>query len=102
MPANPVLLAPNTALAAGDPTPPATAHKTVAAILWGAVPAVIGVILGLLHEFASIWPDAPTWAVTLVAVVLAIATPIASAFGVYRAPNLLRQPVVVDPQPVVP
>lgn len=79
----------------GDPTPPQSAHKAAAAVLWGAVPAVVGVVLGLLHEFASLWPDAPAWAVSLVAVVLAVATPVAAAFGTYRTQNFVTEPVTV-------
>jgi hypothetical protein len=92
------LLAPNTALEAGEPTPPTTEHKAYAA-LWGLIPIILGAVVEMLQQADTLFPDAPPWVLNVVAVVLIILGPVVSYLRVQATPNLLKQPVVVDPQP---
>lgn len=99
---DPALLPPNTALGVDDPSPPATSAKANAGLLWGLIPVIVGAALEILGEADVLFPGASSGVKTTIAIVVMFLGPVASYFGVYRTPNRLKQPVVVDPQPVAP
>lgn len=84
-----------TVLAVGDPVPPASTHKTQAAVLYSLLPVLLGAVLTVLDQATTLFAGAPTWVFTLITVLLILLTPVAAAFGVYRTANKLLQPVQV-------
>ena len=84
-----------TLLPEGSPVPASTTHKATAAVLWGGVPVVLGAVVQALDQTGHLFPTAPTWVLSTVALLLVILGPIASYFGVKRTPNLHKVAVVV-------
>lgn len=91
------LLPAGTALAVGDPAPPTTAHKAVAGLWYGAGPVLLGAVLEVLFSADVLFPDASPPVKSGIATALILLGPVASYFGVKRTPNLLLQPVVLQP-----
>lgn len=88
-----------TVLAAGDNAPPTEADKTIAAVIWGAIPAVLAVLATWLESAPNTFPSVDPQVWGAVALILTIATPILAAVAVYRKPNKLTQPVKVISAP---
>ena len=84
-----------TLLPEGSPVPASSTHKATAAVLWGVVPVVLGAVVEALDQTGRLFPTAPTWVLSTVALLLVILGPIASYFGVKRTPNLLKVAVVI-------
>ena len=84
-----------TLLPEGSPSPPTSTHKATAAVLWGGVPVVLGAVVEGLDQTGRLFPTAPAWVLSTVALLLVVLGPIASYFGVRRTPNLLKVAVVI-------
>lgn len=88
---------PGVVFPAGGATPPSTTDKASAAAVYGLGPVLLGALIEVLNQAGVIFPDAdPLW-LRIIALVLVVLGPVASYYGAFRTPNLLRQPVqVVD------
>ena len=95
------MTAPGTVLLPGDPTPPTTTDKAVAAFLWGLVPVLLGAVIVVLQNATALFAGAPTWVFTAAAVLLVILAPVASYAGAWRVPNRMKVSVQVLPSAVV-
>jgi hypothetical protein len=90
-------LAIGTVLPIGADAPPTTTAKALAGAVWGGIPAVLGGVLAGLQEADVLFPDAPKWIISTIALVLIIISPLAGYFGVLTTPNKLEQAVqIVD------
>lgn len=92
-------LAVGTIIPAGGDAQPTSTKKASAAALWGGVPAVLGGLLAALDQADVLFPDAPSWVVSTISLVLIIISPIAGYYGAYRTPNQTEQAVQVVEDP---
>lgn len=90
-------LAIGTVIPAGGDAQPTTTNKATAAALWGGIPAILGGVIAGLDQADILFPDAPSWVLSLISLILIIGSPIAGYYGAYKTPNQTEQAVqIVD------